>query len=281
MRQAKELCLIGRPARFGKGEQTLMDTTVRDTWEIPKSRIKIDKRQWGHTLRPTLDGLRADLGLPAGCELAADFHAMLVYAPGQFFAPHQDSEKADDMVGTLVVTLPSASRGGILTVEHAGRAETYQASTTALSFVAFYADCRHHVQPVTSGYRVVLTYNLLLKGDSVAAAAGRPDPGLIAELARRLDHHFGTGTEPTRLVYLLDHEYTRRGLGWARLKGTDASRAASVRAAADAAGCDTALAPAEAHETWSADEPERPWGDWEDDDEQGQSGEYALQELIE
>jgi hypothetical protein len=47
VRQAKELCLMGRPARFGKGEQTLLDAKVRDTWEIPKSRVKIDKRQWG------------------------------------------------------------------------------------------------------------------------------------------------------------------------------------------------------------------------------------------
>src|SRR6516225_4507789 len=67
VRQAKQLCLIGRPARFGKGEQTLLDAKVRDTWEIPKSRVKIDKRQWNATLRPILDRLRADLGLPDGC----------------------------------------------------------------------------------------------------------------------------------------------------------------------------------------------------------------------
>src|SRR6266496_2703166 len=140
--QAKQLCLIGRPARFGKGEQTLLDAGVRDTWEIPKSRIAIDKRQWNATLRPVLDRLRADLGLPEGCQLAAEFHSMLVYAPGQFFAPHQDSEKADAMIGTLVVTLPSASSGGVLTVEHGGRTETYRSSKDALTFVAFYADCR-------------------------------------------------------------------------------------------------------------------------------------------
>jgi hypothetical protein len=110
VRQARQLCLIGRPARFGKGEQTLLDAKVRDTWEIPKSRIKIDKRQWNATLRPILDRLRADLGLPEGCQLEAEFHSMLVYAPGQFFAPHQDSEKVDAMIGTLVVTLPSAAR---------------------------------------------------------------------------------------------------------------------------------------------------------------------------
>jgi len=111
VRQARELCLVGRPALFGKGERTLLDAKVRDTWEIPKSRITIDKRQWNVTLRPILGRLRADLGLPDGCELTAEFHSMLVYAPGQFFAPHQDSEKADGMIGTLVVALPSAAKG--------------------------------------------------------------------------------------------------------------------------------------------------------------------------
>jgi hypothetical protein len=289
--QAKELCMIGRPARFGKGEQTLLDAKVRDTWQIPKSRIKIDKRQWDATLRPILDRLRADLGLPEGCELTAGFHSMLVYAPGQFFAPHQDSEKADGMIGTLAVTLPSAAKGGVLVVEHAGQTATYRASKESLSFVAFYADCRHHVRPVTSGYRVVLTYNLLLKGDTVASAAGRTDPGLAAELTRCLDEHFDDSDEPTRLVYLLDHEYTQRALGWARLKGSDASRAATVRAAAQAADCEVALALAEVHETWSADEAEPSWHQgrgryWDDDGEDGEDGEdspddYELQELIE
>lgn len=289
-RLAKELCLTGRPARFGRGEQTLLDPTVRDTWEIPKSRVKIDKRQWNTTLVPILDGLRADLGLPAECKLTADLHSMLVYAPGQFFAPHQDSEKADTMIGTLVVSLPSASTGGAFQVEHAGRTVTYRPSKQMLSFVAFYADCRHQVRPVTSGYRVVLTYNLLLQGDTAASSAGRTNPGLTVELARCLDRHFGDSDEPTRLVYLLDHEYTQRALGWARLKGSDASRAAMVRAAADAADCEATLALAEVHETWSAYEDEPSWGwhggysDDEDEDEDSDGGsadDYELEELIE
>lgn len=288
-RQAKELCLTGRPARFGRGEQTLLDPTVRDTWEIPKSRVKIDKRQWNTTLSPTLDRLRADLGLPAECKLTADLHSMLVYAPGHFFAPHQDSEKADNMIGTLVVTLPSASTGGAFEVEHAGRTVTYRPSKQLLSFVAFYADCRHQVRPVTSGYRIVLTYNLLLQGDTAASSVGRTNPGLTVELARCLDRHFGDSDEPTRLVYLLDHEYTQRALGWARLKGSDASRAAMVRAAADAADCEATLALTEVHETWSTyeDEPSWDWhggyGDDEDEDEycDGSADDYELEELIE
>ena len=298
-RQGKQLCLVGRPARFGKGEQTLLDRGVRDTWEIPRSRIKIDKRQWDTTLRSVLDKLRADLGLLARCVLTAEFHAMLVYGPGQFFAPHQDSEKTDTMIGTLVVMLPSDSQGGALVVEHGGKSTTYRPSKTSLTFVAFYADCRHEVRPVTSGYRVVLAYNLLLDGDTTASVATRVDAATVQRLARLLDEHFSTrvaarygGADrdpPTRLVYLLDHEYTERGLSWERLKGSDADRAAALSAAAETAACEAVLALAEVHETWQAyDEPEPYWhrgyGRHDDDEDEysdGLSGEPQLQELIE
>ena len=289
-RQAKELCLLARPARYGRGEQTLVDRSVRDTWEIPLSRVRIDKRRWDRTLRPALERLGADLGLPPGRSLRAELHSMLVYAPGQFFVRHQDSEKADDMVGSLVVSLPSNVSGGGLEVQHHGERATYRGSKTSLSFVAFYSDCRHEVKPVTSGYRVVLTYNLRLQGTPVTQPVPA-DPELVARLARHLDEHFASGARPDRLVYLLDHEYTPRGLDWARLKGVDASRAELLRAAAPVAGCEIAAALADVHETWSAYGPERrrSWsnrsrrGGWYDDDdeEEEEEGDYELQELIE
>ena len=123
------------------------------------------------------------------------------------------------MVGTLVVTLPSSYTGGELMVGHNEEWKAYRGSKTALSLVAFYADCRHEVLKVTSGYRITLTYNLLLHGDT-----SRPegDDGTVAELADLLREHFSTpvpryyggpaADPPNRLVYLLDHEYTPRAL---------------------------------------------------------------------
>lgn len=288
--QAEQLCRLGRPARYGRGTETLLDRRVRDTWEIPKSRVRIDRRRWNRTLLPMLERLGGDLGLPAGCELSAEWHSMLVYAPGQFFATHQDSEKDDAMVGSLVVTLPSSFTGGALVVDHGSERATYRSSKKSLSFVAFYADCRHQIRPVTSGYRIVLTYNLLLRGDPTAVATIDAPAETIEPLARCLDEHFttppplprfpGTGRAgpPDRLVYLLDHDYTARSFGWSRLKGDDAQRAAMLRAAAERAGCDVVLALADVHETWSASEPDwaGPWygrsgsrwdGDGDDDDE--------------
>jgi hypothetical protein len=35
--KARKLLGLGKPARFGKGEETLTDPEIRDTWEIPKN----------------------------------------------------------------------------------------------------------------------------------------------------------------------------------------------------------------------------------------------------
>ncbi|RVX45808.1 putative 2-oxoglutarate/Fe(II)-dependent dioxygenase YbiX [Nonomuraea polychroma] len=292
--QASQLQELGRRARFGRGEHTLTDPEVRDTWEIPKELVRVE---WADAFAAALDEMRAELGLPPHCELTPELHSMLLYETGQFFVAHQDSEKDDAMVATLVVTLPSAYTGGELVVEHQSQTKKYRGLKTAVSLVAFYADCRHQVLPVKTGNRVTLTYNLLLTGDSQAVAAEHP---LVTDLAACLHTHFTTpvvlpyshrrGDPPARLAYLLDHEYTARGLSWSRLKGSDAARGALLRAAAEQAGCEITLALAEIQETWDAydpDEDEDAWyGDYEDEDpddyEDSRSADdkqYVLQDL--
>ncbi|MGW0194269.1 2OG-Fe(II) oxygenase [Nonomuraea sp. NPDC003201] len=145
---------LGRPARFGRGEQTLTDTEVRDTWEVPKELVHIE---WADTFEAVLDVMRAELALPPHSRLTPDLHSMLLYETGQFFVAHQDSEKDDAMVATLVVTLPSAHTGGELVIEHLGQATKYRGSKAAVSLVAFYAYCGRQVLPVKTGNRVTLT----------------------------------------------------------------------------------------------------------------------------
>ncbi len=181
--QALDLRRIARPARYGRGEDTVLDRRVRDTWEVARSRVRIDKRRWNRTLLPVLDTLRHDLGLPDSCQLRAELHSMLVYEAHQFFAPHQDAEKADDMVGTLAVILPSNASGGELIVRHRGAESAYRSSRSLLTFVALYADTVHEVKPLGSGYRVVLTYNLRLAGDNTVATAPVVPASAVIEVA--------------------------------------------------------------------------------------------------
>ncbi|MCP2279068.1 2OG-Fe(II) oxygenase [Nocardia amikacinitolerans] len=265
--QARRLCEIARPARYGRREQTLLDANVRDTWEVPRDRVTIDERQWRETLLPMLDILRAELGLPPDCELSAELHSMLVYERGQFFQRHQDSEKAGGMIGTLVVTLPSAFTGGELVIEQQGTKVTDQGSPEELSFVAFYGDCEHEVLPVTDGFRITLTYNLVAKGRTGPDAAAFATHPAAASLAEQLRAHFTTPVEsttwpahrqpaerpPRQLVYLLDHQYSQQGFGWDQLKGGDAARAGLMLAAADMAGYDTSLALAEVEDSYEED----------------------------
>ena len=283
----------------GRGGQTLTDPDVRDTWEIPKHLVRA---AWNDaTLKVILATAKEELGLPNAAELTADLHSLLVYEPNQFFLAHQDSEKDDSMVGTLVVTLPSSYTGGELMVGHNEEWKAYRGSKTALSLVAFYADCRHEILKVKSGYRITLTYDLLLQGDTNCPEG---DDGTVAELADLLREHFSTpvpryyggpaADPPNRLVYLLDHEYTPRGLNWRRLKGADASRVSLLRTAADKAGCVAILALADiktTHSAFPADEGygnrRRGWYDDHDQDDDEYSGgagdserHYDIEELI-
>ena len=74
-------------------------------------------------LKVILATVQEELGLPNAAGLTAELHSLLVDEPNQFFLAHQDSEKDDSMVGTLVATLPSSYTGGELMV---GLGEDYR-----------------------------------------------------------------------------------------------------------------------------------------------------------
>ncbi|SUA79502.1 Uncharacterised protein [Nocardia otitidiscaviarum] len=265
--QARRLCEVARPARYGLREQTLLDANVRDTWEVPRERVAIDEGRWHKTLLPLLATLRAELGLVPDCELAAELHSMLVYEPGQFFQRHQDSEKTEGMIGTLVVTLPSAFTGGELVIDQQGARVVDRGSPERLSVVAFYSDCEHEVLPVAAGYRITLTYNLMAKGRTGPESTDFARHPSVALLAEQLRAHFTTPIEsaassfrrstprpPRQLVYLMDHQYSQNGFGWDRLKGSDVGRTGMLLAAAEIAGYDTALALAEVEECYEEED---------------------------
>ena len=298
---ARKLCAVARPARHGFKDETRLDKRVRDTWEIAKTRISIDQPRWSKTMAPQLERIGKDLGLPTGSRLKAELHNLLVYAPGQFFAPHQDSEKADDMIGTLTVSLPSRFTGGIMSIEHHGAKMRVGGSESRLTFAAFYADCHHEVLPIKEGYRIVLTYNLTVEGTATVEAAGS---AIIKALVRSIREFFAKPIRPRwkgdsrgeqppdRLVYLLDHEYTQRGLLWNRLKRVDAERAVALRTAAAELDCEIFLALADVHETWACEEEDSGYsrsgghfyGDDDDeggDDAMGQSPDLNPTQFIE
>jgi hypothetical protein len=75
---AKKLIAAARPAMFGRGEQTLADTNVRDTWELTPDRITLGGPGWTALMDRALEHFRDELGLPWASRLRVELHSMLV-----------------------------------------------------------------------------------------------------------------------------------------------------------------------------------------------------------
>lgn len=257
-RNAKALIKLAKPAKFGWRDKTLLDKEVRDAWEIPKKNIKITNSAWNKELNSTLELLKNDLGMPETAKLKASLHNLLIYEPGQFFSPHQDSEKLDGMVASLIIVLPSMHSGGTLVIDHQGVKKQFHTSRfplDKLTCVAFYADCHHEVKSVTEGYRVALTYNLVLE-TSAKKSLTRSDSPMQNHLIENLRTYFSnedTDKDPQKLIYLLDHSYTEKGLSWNHLKNVDALRAEALKQAAIALDLEIFMTLADVQETWDCE----------------------------
>lgn len=78
------------------------------------------------------------------------------------------------MFGTLVICLPSKYEGGKLVVSHNGSRQEFSTAACQPSFAAWYSHVLHEIKGVTSGYRLVLTYNLAQDGTGLRYSASHP-----------------------------------------------------------------------------------------------------------
>ncbi|RXW17214.1 hypothetical protein EST38_g8644 [Candolleomyces aberdarensis] len=247
--------LISRAAQapFGKGDQTLIDTTVRDTWEIDPACATLKNPKW-HEYVDELASVTIWTALGAApwstrprCEL----YKILLYQAGSHFLPHQDTYKADGMFATVVFVLPSAFEGGEVHVSHSGQKaviDVAKGSEFNTSVLAWYTDVVHEVKPITSGYRLALSYNLINTSPSI------PRPSLSTMhtaltvlrevLVRWKNGEYELEQEPPLMAYVLSHEYSPSDFkkGSQCLKGSDAHKAAHILPLAQELGFSVCLA---------------------------------------
>lgn len=239
--QIRALLEASEPAPYGRGPETVLDTSVRSCRQIDADRIRLGGGGWEGTLAGILEEVTAGIGCPAG-RLEAELYKLLIYEPGGFFSEHRDTEKTDGMVATLSVTLPASGTGGELVVRHAGDETTVEmnaAEPSELAYAAFYADCAHEVLPVRSGHRLSLVFNLRARpGDTEtprAAPDHREDVKRIGEALRA----WSAGTDGAeKVVWVLDHDYTEAGLSFDTLKNHDRAVADILAPAAERSGCE-------------------------------------------
>lgn len=137
------------------------------------------------------------------------------------------------MFGTLVVSLPSQHVGGEVVVGHENRSCTFRSSTNSefgTSFAAWYSDITHEIKPVTSGHRLVLTYNLIQDGPGSVPSAyvtGSRLDNAVGFWKSAVDS--GNGGCPNMLLYQLGHKYATADLSFDRMKGKDQQRLIQLR----------------------------------------------------
>jgi len=266
--QAKELIAIAEAAPYGMGVNTVLDEKVRKCWQLDAARFKLKSPQWSKFLKETVARVREDLGI-AG-KISAHPYKLLIYGKGGHFKAHRDTEKLDAMFGTLIVALPSAHAGGRLFIRHNGREieVDFSAPQTRNLFqhAAFFADCEHEVEPVRSGYRCCLVYNLRLDKGDAGSLNLSPDAHalrLVDPLRAMKDERRG------RLAaVLMEHQYTEANFALRKLKGNDALRARALFAAAKEIGLTAHLGLVTYHLSGELEESHRSHrSHWQDEDE--------------
>ena len=147
------------------------------------------------------------------------------------------------MFASLIIVLPSKFQGGEVRVSHGDNKDVFDISPSSefsISALAWYTDVIHEVKPVTSGYRLAISYNL------VNASRGLPAPHLpdmhsaVSGVQRifnmwangKYDRKHSSGT----IAYLLDHQYSDASLEFIALKGKDAALISNIQRIAEKEG---------------------------------------------
>ena len=238
--------------------------------------------EWDKFFQRTVRRIGEDLGING--KVSAVPYKLLVYGKGGHFRAHRDTEKLEAMFATLIIALPSAHEGGRLLIRHDGREVevAFSSEHHAFQHAAFFADCEHEVEPVRSGFRCCLVYNLRLD---------RGDPG---KLNRSLAAQSRTLQAPLRKLaaeraggltaVLLEHSYTEANLSLRNLKGHDQARARALLAAAKEEGFVAHLGLVTFHQTGQLEDDygygrRRRYYDDDDADSDGTMGEIFEEDL--
>ena len=169
-------------APFGKGKETVYDPSIRDALQLKAEKFELTIPQ------EKLDGILAEIkkGLDLETDVIAERYSLNAYRKGGKFARHKDTPRGDDMLGTLVICLPSWFTGGKMTVSLGEETKEYFGNPSKYSWqqkdppkprivqwCAFFSDVDHEIHMVEEGIRLTVAY-LLRRRDKASASSNLP-----------------------------------------------------------------------------------------------------------
>ena len=120
--QAKQIIEKSTQAPFGRGAETVVDTSVRLCRQVEAADVELGGN-WDAVIQNQAQRYCTTLGAQKkGEELVeARLYKLVLYEEGGFFKAHKDTEKEPGMFATLVVQLPARHDEGKLVVRHRGK----------------------------------------------------------------------------------------------------------------------------------------------------------------
>ncbi|KAJ3542327.1 hypothetical protein NM688_g5980 [Phlebia brevispora] len=224
-REAEVIKAHAEQAPFGMGERTVVDTSIRDTWQMDARTVKFRNPTWNTWLNNVVQEVCRTLGVFYECVTILRYSFLAANAT-KFSSPRRFGE-----IGRTSAVY-----------------DTSLTSDLQTSVMAWYTDVTHEVKPITSGYRLALSYNLIHTTTSLRPALPGDDsimsPLRNALLAWKAD----AGAEsPDKILYLLKHKYSQASLNGSALKGSDAQHAALLDPLCKELGFCLGLASVECH----------------------------------
>ncbi|KAM3078504.1 hypothetical protein ACMFMG_006378 [Clarireedia jacksonii] len=236
------LLLASERATFGLDGKDVLDETYRKAAALDTDRFSTNFHPADHGVLDALSQvLLPDYGLRVNGKrkelwgVKAELYklnmtrvndiAIQVYSgPSGKFEKHVDTPRGTLQFGSLVVCLPYEHQGGALLVTHRDHTNTFDWSSAStaesetspspvqIKWAAFYSDCTHEVQPVITGHRVTLTYNLYISPYSIGSPFTLP-PTIDASSyplsagAREMLSQNGFMPEGGTLGFFCTHQY--------------------------------------------------------------------------
>lgn len=88
---AQVIIRASHQAPFGKGSETIVDSSVRNTWELNSEQFELRNSEWKNFMGHILAKISKELGLGSKApKVDAELYKMLLYDKGAMFKAHQE-----------------------------------------------------------------------------------------------------------------------------------------------------------------------------------------------
>ncbi|KAM9991055.1 hypothetical protein ACTFIY_007063 [Dictyostelium cf. discoideum] len=155
--------------------ENITTNSNRNVWEIENKKIEIgDGNLWKETEEKIIEKIKIGMGIYQDELINLQFKKLIIIKPHGYL-PYQDintttttvKNNKNNIFGKLLISLPSKSYGGDIIITNSKNDKDHckiQLSNnfgSLINMVSFYSDCIYTTEPLQSGIRVYLEYDLI------------------------------------------------------------------------------------------------------------------------